>query len=101
MRLIICMLLACWSWSIVAAQSLREKVLLNDNWRFAKGHAADPAKDFNYGRALSFSKIAFLQESTMLENDQESSLRVPHTQAFDDSAWDSISLPHDWGMALG
>ena len=37
----------------------------------------------------------------MLENDQESSLRVPHTQAFDDSAWDSISLPHDWGMALG
>lgn len=59
------------------AQSQREKVLLNQDWRFAKGHTADPEKDFNYGRALSFSKIAFLQESTMLNADQESRMQVP------------------------
>lgn len=84
-----------------SAQSQREKVLLNQDWRFAKGHAANPEKDFNYGRALSFSKIAFLQESTLLNADQESRLTVPHTQKFDDSKWDAISLPHDWAMALG
>lgn len=53
----------------LSAQSQREKVLLNQDWRFAKGHAANPEKDFNYGRALSFSKIAFLQESTLLNAD--------------------------------
>lgn len=85
----------------LGAQSQREKVLLNQDWRFAKGHAANPEKDFNYGRALSFSKIAFLQESTLLNEDQESRLSVPHTQKFDDSNWEKISLPHDWGMSLG
>ena len=48
------------------AQSHREKTLLNQDWLFAKGHAANPDKDFNYGQALSFSKVAFLQESTLL-----------------------------------
>ena len=36
------------------AQSHREKTLLNQDWLFAKGHAANPDKDFNYGQALSF-----------------------------------------------
>lgn len=86
--------------SMLQAQSLRERTLLNQDWRFAKGHL-DPKKDFNYGRALSFSKIAFLQEATMLEADQQSNLSVPHTQNFDDSKWEKISLPHDWGMMAG
>ncbi|KAI4359562.1 Beta-galactosidase BoGH2A [Parabacteroides sp. ASF519] len=85
----------------LGAQSQRERELLNQDWLFAKGHAANPEKDFNYGQALSFSKIAFLQESTMLDADQESRLAIPHTQRFDDSKWEKISLPHDWGMALG
>ena len=42
--------------SLANAQSMREKISLNPNWRFAKGHAANPGKDFNYGLALSFSK---------------------------------------------
>lgn len=86
---------------VLNAQSQREKMLLNNDWRFAKGHASDPSKDFNYGQALSFSKIAFLQQNTMLENDQESRLAIPHVQRFDDSKWEKISLPHDWGMRLG
>ena len=98
-KLIVAVLLS-FSFLWASAQSQREKVLLNQDWRFAKGHAANPEKDFDYGRALSFSKIAFLQESTMLNADQESRARIPHTQKFDDSKWDSISLPHDWAMAL-
>lgn len=90
------LLLACVA-TVVQAQAQRERVLMNADWKFAKGHPL-PEKDFNYGRALSFSKIAFLQESTMLEDDQESRLTVPHTQDFDDSKWEEISLPHDWGM---
>lgn len=99
-KLILALLLFSSTLSL-SAQSQRERVLINQDWRFAKGHAADPKKDFNYGRALSFSKIAFLQESTMLEKDQQSRLSVPHTQHFNDSSWQKISLPHDWGMSLG
>ena len=83
------------------AQNMRERVLMNQDWKFAKGHAADPNKDFNYGQALSFSKINFLQEATMLQADQESRMSIPHTQRFDDSKWENISLPHDWGMGEG
>lgn len=82
------------------AQSLRERSSLNQNWRFAKGHP-EPGKDFHYGQALSFTKIAFIQESTLLEADQESHLTVPHTQHFDDSQWEVVTLPHDWGMKAG
>lgn len=51
----------------VSAQNMRERISMNPDWHFAKGHAANPEKDFNYGRALSFSKINFLQEATMLQ----------------------------------
>lgn len=91
-----------WVYALgVNAQNMREKVLMNQDWKFAKGHAADPEKDFHYGQALSFSKINFLQEATMLQADQESRLAIPHTERFNDSDWEHISLPHDWGMRLG
>lgn len=96
--ILVVMLLSSCIW--LNAQSQREKVLLNQDWLFAFGHAADPEKDFNYGRALSFSKIAFLQESTLLNADQESRLSIPHTEKFKDGDWEKISLPHDWGMTL-
>lgn len=85
----------------VTAQNMRQRVLMNQDWKFAKGHAANPEKDFHYGQALSFSKINYLQEATMLQADQQSRLAIPHTQHFDDKGWESISLPHDWGMGLG
>lgn len=82
------------------AQLLRERISLNKDWKFTHGHP-DPQKDLNFGKALSFSKIAFIQESTMLEADQKSHLTLPHTQIFDDSKWEQVSLPHDWGMRAG
>lgn len=95
-------ILVLWVYALgVNAQNMRERTLMNQDWKFAKGHAANPEKDFNYGRALSFSKINFLQESTMLLADQQSRMAIPHTERFDDIHWESISLPHDWGMSLG
>jgi beta-galactosidase len=83
------------------AQSQRERISLNQDWRFAKGNAANPAKDFNYGLSLSFTKTLMLQENTMLEDGQNSKLFTPHTQVYDDSKWERIDLPHDWAMRLG
>lgn len=97
--LCICLLLFCTT--TVLSQSARERISLNNDWKFALGHAANPQADFNYGRALSFSKINFLQESTMLLADQELELAIPHTEEFDDSSWQSVQLPHDWAMSLG
>lgn len=91
-----------WCALILTLDSVaRERILLNKDWRFAKGHAANPEKDFGYGMALSFSKVAFLQESTILEKDQRSQLRIPHAPGFIDTAWAKINLPHDWGMGEG
>lgn len=101
MRNFTVLLLLMYSFSTLQAQSVREKILLNADWRFALGHAGNTEKDFNYGRTLSFSKINFLQESTLLEADQESRLSIPHLQKYDDSSWEKISLPHDWGMRMG
>lgn len=83
------------------SQNQRERISLNSDWRFAKGHAANPAKDFNYGLSLSFTKTLMLQEGTLLEAGQESKLYSPHTQKYDDSKWEKVDLPHDWAMRLG
>ena len=73
--------------SLANAQNMRKRISLNSDWRFAKGHAANPEKDFNYGRALSFSKINFLQEATLLQADQKARFTIPHTEIYDDSQW--------------
>ena len=97
MNRFIIIILLCVPGICSGAHLSRKRTSLNQDWRFAKGHP-DPRKDFHYGQALSFSKIAFLQESTMLEADEKSQLTVPHTQRFDDSKWEIVNLPHDWGM---
>lgn len=102
MRLFFIQLVCILSCALFPSESFARKyTLLNNDWLFAKGHAADPSKDFNYGKALSFSKIAFIQESTMLEEDEQSRLSIPHTRVFNDSTWTPIDLPHDWGMNTG
>ena len=63
--------------------------LLDFGWRFHFGHADDPAKDFGFGaqnREATFAK---------------SGAFPPVTRAnFDDSAWRSVDLPHDWAVEL-
>jgi beta-galactosidase len=69
--------------------SPRQRILLDFGWRFHFGHAADPAKDFGYGaatRELIFAKCGDFPDACQLD--------------FNDSAWRSIDLPHDWAVEL-
>lgn len=72
-----------------AVASLRERLLLDFGWRFHLGNADDPAKDFGFGKTrieAAFAKSGELAKVTEVD--------------FDDSAWRSVDLPHDWAVEL-
>ncbi|MEI6823254.1 MAG: beta-galactosidase GalA [Bacteroidota bacterium] len=100
MKKIIIILLAITHVYTVNAQNIREKICIDNNWKFALGHAADANKDFHFGQSLTFSKTAYLQETTLLTNGAESRFDLPYMNYFKDSAWEAIDLPHDWAMRL-
>jgi beta-galactosidase len=68
-------------------QVLRKKINFDDNWKFHLGNAADPAKDFNYRITAIFSKTG-KTDNTALDG------------KFNDSAWRTLNLPHDWAVEL-
>ncbi|HUO56937.1 MAG TPA: glycoside hydrolase family 2 TIM barrel-domain containing protein, partial [bacterium] len=71
-----------------AASSPRERLLMDSGWRFALGHATDPDKDYGYGKAY-FSIFAKAARAD-----------GPADPAFDDRAWRTLDLPHDWAVEL-
>jgi beta-galactosidase len=64
----------------------REHLLMDFGWRFALGHAYDPAKDF-YNGTSGFSYLA--------KTGYGDGAASPH---FDDRSWRKINLPHDWAV---
>ena len=69
-----------------AARTMRERLLLDRNWRFALGHAADAGRDFDFARSRCLVKAGEARGAAGL--------------AFDDSEWRQIDLPHDWVLEL-
>ncbi|MGB6877773.1 MAG: beta-galactosidase GalA [Candidatus Acidiferrales bacterium] len=71
-----------------AQSSLRERLLLDFDWRFHFGNASDPAKDFGFGGGGDgiFAKTGEIFE--------------PARHDFDDSGWERIDLPHDFVVGL-
>ncbi len=69
------------------AQSERQRINFDTNWKFQFGHAANPEKDFNYGIATIFSKSGAAASTAIDPN-------------FKDSAWRTLNLPHDWAVEL-
>ncbi len=71
-----------------APESIRDRLLLDFDWRFHLGHASDPARDFGFGRGNSgaFAKTGFFFE--------------PARADFDTTDWRRIDLPHDWAVEL-
>src|SRR5687767_13583762 len=65
----------------------RKRTDLDRNWKFHFGHAADPAKDFNYGITAIFAKSGKTDNTALAVN-------------FNDSAWRNLDLPHDWAVEL-
>jgi len=68
------------------AQS-RQHINFDNDWKFAFGHAANPEKDFNYSIRTIFSKSGGAP-GTAVE------------PRFRDSAWRTVTLPHDWAVEL-
>ncbi len=67
---------------------LAERHINFDNdWKFHLGNASDPAKDFNYGIENIFSKSG-------------NAGNTPANSKFNDSAWRTVNLPHDWVVEL-
>lgn len=69
------------------ALTQRQQINFDEDWKFAFGHAADPGRDFNYSLRTIFSKSGGTA-GTAIE------------PRFNDSAWRSLSLPHDWAVEL-
>ena len=69
------------------ADSTRQRTRIDDGWRFALGHAWDPAKDFDHGmRPFFFGKAGFGDG--------------PAAAEFEDRPWRRVDLPHDWAVEL-
>ena len=70
------------------SQAPRDRLLLDFDWRFHLGHAADPTQDFGFGRGNdgAFAKTGWFF--------------APGRADFDASAWRSVNLPHDWAVEL-
>ena len=64
----------------------RERILVDDGWRFAFGHTYDIEKDFGYSRGEAFAKAGSGPGALSAK--------------FDDSGWRQIDLPHDWVVEL-
>src|SRR5438132_7215046 len=64
----------------------RERLSLDRNWRFALGHAANPALDFEFVRDRSLVKAGEARGAAGVK--------------FDDSKWRAVDLPHDWAIEL-
>jgi beta-galactosidase len=66
----------------------REKLLMDFGWRFAFGHATDPAKDFDPAPASEMFNYL-----TKTGNG-----RGAAKANFDDNGWRKLDLPHDWAV---
>jgi beta-galactosidase len=70
------------------AESPREQLLIDKEWRFALGHATEASKDYGHGTAYFsyFAKTGYGDG--------------PAAANFDDRAWRVLDLPHDWCVEL-
>ncbi|ADG11711.1 DUF4982 domain-containing protein [Caulobacter segnis] len=71
----------------------RERSSLDFGWRFALGHASDPAKDFGFGaNQRTYAKAGASAPNWWVAAAAQAD--------FDDSAWKPVTLPHDWAVEL-
>ncbi len=78
----------CQSTFWANGQVVRERTNMDFGWRFALGHAYDPAKDFNNGTAY----FSYYTKTGYGDG--------PADFYFEDRTWRLIDLPHDWNMEL-
>ncbi|HXT10684.1 MAG TPA: glycoside hydrolase family 2 TIM barrel-domain containing protein [Candidatus Angelobacter sp.] len=93
----------------LAADSPRERLLLDFNWRFHLGDAPDAGAKFNYPEVSDLAKTRLNQIgqgtnlTANLPDPVESNLGADVSfvkPSFNDSAWRRLDLPHDWAVEL-
>ncbi|GAA0529373.1 beta-galactosidase [Rhizomicrobium palustre] len=67
---------------------VRETLLLDFDWHFHFGHAADPAKDFGFGADLD----TFAKAGSGVTSAADPDLKL--------ADWKALNLPHDWVVEL-
>ena len=97
----------CTNWTI-AADSPRQRLLIDDGWRFTLGDPSDAGRTFVYPepgrldktspRDVQQAKIAATRPSAA-ETNLGSNISCVSAD-FDDHAWRSLDLPHDWVVEL-
>ena len=90
LQTILLIVLSCVLSTAVHAENVRETIRLDKGWRFAFGHAADPARDFGCGTEY----FNYLTKASSIHNEG------PYTAKFDDTAWQEMQIPHDWVTTL-
>ena len=82
----------------------RERLSINEGWRFTKDDPAQVAGSLEYGKIRDWvlpSSAAFAKDPSALPKRPAGNLaaEVPYTQpGFDDQAWRRLDLPHDWAI---
>ncbi len=90
MKRIFLSILCCLFLPPLFSQSVRERILLDDDWQFSFGNASCPAKDFGCGTEY----FNYLTKAASIHN------AGPYSLKFDASDWKRVDLPHDWVVDL-
>jgi len=69
---------------------IRERLLMDFDWRFALGHTQDANLDFGFGE---------IKNSTWTYLEKQNAQRVTRLD-YSDAGWKRIDVPRDWGMDL-
>jgi beta-galactosidase len=67
--------------------SKRQKISLDEDWKFHLGNAANPDSDFNYRTVAIYSKSGKAEKTAI-------------DPKFKDDDWRTVQLPHDWAVEL-
>lgn len=90
LKLLMTAILFVQAFAVQAQTSVREKIRLNEGWKFAYGNAADPKKDFGSGTEY----FNYYTKANSIHNEG------PYVMKFDDKDWQSVNVPHDWVPSL-
>ncbi|RYY61644.1 MAG: glycoside hydrolase family 2 protein [Chitinophagaceae bacterium] len=69
-----------------ATNATRQRISMDEGWRFAFGHPSDTKKDFDHGTGY----FSYLAKAGYADG--------AASQKFDDRTWRKLNLPHDWAV---
>lgn len=83
--------------------SPRERLSINDDWRFVKGDPPEVAGNLAYDKIKQWvlpTGNSFIKDEARRHAKPDGDIgTISYTQAgFDDSKWRALDLPHDWGI---